>query len=298
MRITEFSLAQATAAAIESNLSQVNQLSQELSTGSTVSGPDANPGALAMVLADQEQVALNGQGQQTSAFFANQLNSETGALTSAGQQLTQARTLMLQGANGTLTASDRGALASQLQGILSAVVGLANQRGAEGPLFAGTSSATPFVQSGSQVTYAGNTGTARVWLSPSAQIAVNQPGSAMFLAQTDTATGSAQGSGSLGLSGTFTVDGTAVTVASTDTLAGIAAKINAAGAGVQASVSSGALQIASLGTAPLALAETSGTVLQSLGILTAGGAIANETQPSNAFDALAGAIQDLQTNNV
>jgi hypothetical protein len=59
-----------------------------------------------------------------------------------------------------------------------------------------------------------------------------------------------------------------------------------------------ALVISSLSTAPLRLADTAGTVLVALGILTPTGAIATETLPDNLFDALLGAAQDLQTNTV
>ncbi|MHB8731706.1 MAG: flagellar hook-associated protein FlgL [bacterium] len=300
MRITQFSLAENAVAAIQASLVQVNQLSQELSTGSMISDPSNNPGAVALVLANQEQVALDKQGEQTSSLAASKLDQETQAMQQAGQLLTQARTLMLQGANGTLTASDRSALAQQLQSTLGAIVGLANQHGTGGPLFSGTASKDPFVLNGTQVAYAGDQGTSTIWLSPSAQIVVQEPGTAIFMAQTDTATGSAQGSGPLGLSGTFTVDGTAVTVTAADTVASIASKINAIPSpGARASVAgNGALVIASLSTAPLSLADTSGTVLRTLGVLTSGGAIATETAANNAFDALAGAIQDLQANNV
>lgn len=299
MRVTELSLAQAAVVTIDANLTQLGRLSRELATGSLVADPSQDPAAAALLLQDQEQIALDQQGEQTAELMSPRLDQEVQMLRSASQFLTQARTIMVQAQNGTLTASDRTALASQLQGILDSVVGLANRRTVDRPLFSGTSSLDPFVESGTQVTYVGDQGTTVLTLSPGTQIVVHEPGTAIFLARTDTATGTPQGSGSLGLSGIFSVNGTAVAVTGTDTLAGIAAKINAAGAGAAATITGGTtLQIASLSTSPLALADTSGTVLQSLGILTAGGAIRSETLPDNAFDALAGAIDDLQSGNL
>ncbi|HTS88784.1 MAG TPA: flagellar filament capping protein FliD [Gemmatimonadales bacterium] len=88
-------------------------------------------------------------------------------------------------------------------------------------------------------------------------------------------------SASLGLAGTFTLNGQTVTIVSTDTLSNIADKINAADSGaapsgVSATVIAAGTSQARLvltsdqsGSAGMTLADTSGTVLQTLGILSA-----------------------------
>lgn len=89
----------------------------------------------------------------------------------------------------------------------------------------------------------------------------------------------------VGVSGTFTINGQAVTVSATDTLLDVRDKINALNQGAGATrVSASILSVSGSaqrlvltseqpGAAGATLADTSGTVLQSLGFLTGGGAI-------------------------
>ncbi len=299
MRVTELGLALTASSVIEADLSRIADLNREVASGQRVTQPSDDPAASALLLANAEQLALNAQGERTSQLMQNRIDQEVQTLQSVAGFLQQARTLIVEGQNGTLTPSDRQALAAQMQGILGSVLGLANTATTDRPLFSGTSGQTPFVQSGGVISYQGDQGTFTASLSPGTSIVVHEPGTRIFLAQTDTATGTPQPSGPLGLSGSFTVNGATVTVAATNTLADIAAAINGSGAGVLATVTpANALVISSLSTAPLRLADTAGTVLVALGILTPTGAIATETLPDNLFDALLGAAQDLQTNTV
>ena len=88
----------------------------------------------------------------------------------------------------------------------------------------------------------------------------------------------ASGATALGQSGSFTLNGKTVNVSQTDSLSDISVKINAAGAGITASVVNVGvgdfrltLTSAKTGTAnTLAAADTGGTVLSSLGLVTAG----------------------------
>ncbi len=88
----------------------------------------------------------------------------------------------------------------------------------------------------------------------------------------------ASGATALGQSGSFTLNGKTVSVSQTDSLADLSVKINASGAGVTASVVNVGvgdfrltLTSAKTGTAnTLAAADTGGTVLSSLGLVTAG----------------------------
>jgi len=88
----------------------------------------------------------------------------------------------------------------------------------------------------------------------------------------------ASGATALGQSGSFTLNGKTVSVSQTDSLSDLSVKINASGAGVTASVVNVGvgdfrltLTSAKTGAAnTLAVADTGGTVLSSLGLLTAG----------------------------
>lgn len=104
----------------------------------------------------------------------------------------------------------------------------------------------------------------------------------------------------LGVSGDFTVNGVSVTLSSSDTLADIRDRINAANSTskVTASiVTVGASENFLVLTADdtgdnIALADTSGTPLESLGIITGGGAIANELQAAKKAQFHADGLRD------
>lgn len=103
----------------------------------------------------------------------------------------------------------------------------------------------------------------------------------------------------LGLTGTFTVNGQTITLASTDTLADVRDRINAAtSAKVTASIVSVGpsdnvlvLTAQDLGT-DIKLADTSGTPLQTLGILDSGGNIVNELQAARQSQFYADSLRD------
>ncbi len=93
----------------------------------------------------------------------------------------------------------------------------------------------------------------------------------------------------LGFAGTFTVNGVTITANATDTLQDIRDRINNANTGSSPTKVSASIVTAGSGQnflvltaddtgATMTLADTSGTVLQSLGALTGGGAIKNELQ--------------------
>ncbi len=106
------------------------------------------------------------------------------------------------------------------------------------------------------------------------------------LAKAHTVWGSSQGTGQLGYSGTFSINGQTVTVAATDTLTTIKDAINTASSSmdadhkVKAYIINNRLTIenAKTGTGyDITMSDTSGTVLQSLGILNGVGAYVNQT---------------------
>src|SRR5262249_8493534 len=93
----------------------------------------------------------------------------------------RAISLGTEGANGTLSAADRQAIAGEVQGLTSQTLGLANTTYQGTFIFAGTAVNTqPFTQIGSAVTYNGNNNSTTVQLSNGNPISANLPGSQLF----------------------------------------------------------------------------------------------------------------------
>jgi flagellar hook-associated protein 3 FlgL len=108
------------------------------------------------------------------------------ALDSVTTALQQAISLGVEGANGTVNSADRAALATQVEGIQSQLLSLANLTYQGNYVFAGTATQTaPFVldpSSPSGVTYAGNSGVNSVTLGNEFTLQTNLPGSQLFSA--------------------------------------------------------------------------------------------------------------------
>jgi flagellar hook-associated protein 3 FlgL len=161
----------------------MTQTQTELSTGSKLPNAAADPAAteqvnqLNMTLAASQQYVSNG-----TAATAN-LQLEQSALTSATNALQSARDLAVEANNGALSATDRQDIATQLQQLQNALLGAANSTDPAGNyLFAGTASGTqPFAQTGSSVSYQGDSQVNQVQIAADQSVSAGDSGSSVFM---------------------------------------------------------------------------------------------------------------------
>ena len=157
---------------------------QQISTGQQVNELSDNPAAAAQDMLNHVQVGQDTQYLQTVSDLTSQVSTVNSTLSSAVTAMTQAVSLGTEGANGTLSDSDRQDVAQQLIGIRNQVLSLANQTYEGNYVFAGTATSTqPFVLNSSQpdgVQYNGNTAVNSVTISQGNTIAINVPGSQIF----------------------------------------------------------------------------------------------------------------------
>ncbi len=178
-------------------LSQQNQsiASQQLSTGRSVNSPSDNPAATAGVVLTDGRASQDAQYLQNINTLQGRFQVADSTLSSVVQALTQAVGLGTEGATGTINDSNRQAIAAQVQGLLTQVMGLANTTYQGVYLFAGTNVTTqPFSIDASTglLTYSGNSNTTSVELSNGNSIAANVPGDQLFLNPNGSALGSLQ----------------------------------------------------------------------------------------------------------
>ena len=157
---------------------------QQMSTGRSVNNLCDNPAAAGLVL-------NNALSSEAGQFLSNvtdaqgKLQSADSALSNATQVLTTAITVGAEGANGTMSASDRQALAQQVQGLQQQMLGLANTSYEGVHIFGGTQvTSTPFTadsSSPSGVQYQGNNGVTSVQVGQSQSVQTNVSGSQLFL---------------------------------------------------------------------------------------------------------------------
>jgi flagellar hook-associated protein 3 FlgL len=111
------------------------------------------------------------------------LQTADSTLNSVVTALQRAISLGTEGANGTLSDSDRADVASELTGIKQQLLSLANTSYQGEFIFSGTSTVQPFVAdltSPSGVTYNGNAGTNNVAVGQNYSLQINQAGSQLF----------------------------------------------------------------------------------------------------------------------
>ncbi|MGA2403248.1 MAG: flagellar hook-associated protein FlgL [Syntrophobacteraceae bacterium] len=137
---------------------QINQLSQEISSGVKLASPSDDPSAWAQVMNIQ-------QSQREYKSFLNGISFATGwgqatesALSQLSDLVSQAKQIAITGSSANST-SENASLASEVNGILQQVVTLANSQYGDQYIFAGTSTTTaPFSIDGStgKVNYSGD----------------------------------------------------------------------------------------------------------------------------------------------
>ncbi len=177
----------------------------QLASGLRVNQLSDDPSAAAALVGNHNQTGQDDQFLQNISSLQAKFQVADSTLSDVVQVLTRAISLGTEGANGTLSAADRQAIAGEVQGLQSQLVSLANTTYQGTYLFAGTTVTTqPFTLNAvtNAVTYNGNTGVGSVQISNGNSINTNLPGSQLFLNASGSAFGALQNLNAALLSGT------------------------------------------------------------------------------------------------
>jgi flagellar hook-associated protein 3 FlgL len=169
--------------ALEQLQQQQDTATLQLSTGSKINRPSDDPAGAAELVVIQNLSDQNDSFQRSVSSLNGLFSNADSTLNSVETALQRAISLGTEGANGTLSDSDRAAIAAELTGIQSQLISLANTSYQGEYLFAGTAQVEPFTadsSSPSGVSYAGNAGTNQVAIGNSYSLQVNLPGSQVF----------------------------------------------------------------------------------------------------------------------
>jgi flagellar hook-associated protein 3 FlgL len=164
---------------LESNLSQTqNQITSNQSF-TTASGNPTAAGAVNnynQALTQSQQYVTNSNSAQTN------LHTEDGALSQVQNQLQTLRDLALEANSGTLTNTNRTAIATQALQIQNSLLSLANTQNGNGEfIFGGFASQTqPFSASATGATYNGDQGGRQVQIAAGQFVADGDNGNAVF----------------------------------------------------------------------------------------------------------------------
>ncbi|MGO9648755.1 MAG: flagellar hook-associated protein FlgL [Terriglobales bacterium] len=170
-------------AALENLQQQQNTATLELASGSSINKPSDNPAAAAQLVQINDLSSQVDSYQQSISSLSGQFSTADSTLDSVVTVLQRAISLGVEGANGTLSDTDRADVATELTGIQSQLLSLANTSYQGQYIFAGTATTQPFVADPTQasgVRYAGNNGTNSVSIGTGYQLQINLPGSEIF----------------------------------------------------------------------------------------------------------------------
>jgi len=300
IRVSTSNLYQSGVQGIMTDQSAVYSSVAELSSGKQINSPADNPTGAAQATLLQSDITQLGQFSTNQSQATQLLNNASSTLTQAINVVQSAQTTLVQAGSGTLSDTNRLALAAQLQQNLNELVGLANSGdNMGGYLFGGSvTSHPPFTQTGNTVQYSGDNVAQGVTISNTRTEQVKYPGDSVFMS-IPTGNGSFTTAPGAGSSGSASISVGSVT--SPSALTGDSYTISFTGSGAGASYS---VQDTTAGTTVASGSYTDPTTLSFDGMqMTVSGApiAATDTftvSPSSTesiFKMLSSAITALQT---
>jgi len=163
------------------NLAQLVKAQGQVASGKRILQPSDDPVGSALALSFRR--ALDASERYRAAIQDGRTLVDSGAarLAEASGLASEARELLVQGLNGSLTDQDRALIAEQVRLIREQLVDLANSQTAGRYLFAGTAtSAAPYSASGEQVLYHGNGEGQELMVGRDARVETTIPGAEIF----------------------------------------------------------------------------------------------------------------------
>ena len=184
MRITEQMLSQTTLNNIEANMTQLDQLEGEVSSGTQITKPSDNPVGTAQALSLQEGIDQSTQYLTNINTATSWLSATDSALSGVDNAVQSARELAVEAANGTLSDSDRQSMTAEVQQLQQQVLGLAQSKYGSSYVFSGTKSDTVgYVSANPSTTagaYQGNNGLIQRQVGANQNVTVNVPATSTF----------------------------------------------------------------------------------------------------------------------
>ena len=185
-RITQRTVSTTLMHGLQSNLSRMQKLQEQLSSGKQVSRPSDSPVQTVEAMQFRAGIRRTEQYVRNSEDGMALLGTADAALTDALAMTRRARELVLGGMNATVAADGRRAVAAELRTLRESLLGVANTRYLDRPVFGGnTLGANAFDPTTGA--FVGDDGTIARTIAPGSQVVVNISGTAAFGADGDPA---------------------------------------------------------------------------------------------------------------
>lgn len=182
MRISTQSIYNNATSQLNTLQSALARTQNQLSTNRRILTPADDPVASARALEVSQSKEMNSQFATNRASARSSLAMVEGALQNAGDLLQDMQRLTVNAGNGAMQLQDREALATELEGRLEDLLGVANSTdGAGGFLFSGYMATTqPFTRTEKGAAYQGDQGQRQLQVGASRKIPLSASGAAVF----------------------------------------------------------------------------------------------------------------------
>ncbi len=184
MRISTNTIYQNGISKLSSLQAEQNKLSQQISTGKRISLPSDDPVGATQALEISHAQEVNKSFAETRKTAQLKLNTIESSLESVTSLIISAQSALVGAGNAGYSDQERGFIATDLQGSLEALIGLANTQDASGNyLYAGFQTDTkPFIPNVTGASYAGDSNQQLLQVDTQRAMAVNVTGDSVFLA--------------------------------------------------------------------------------------------------------------------
>ncbi|HOQ51817.1 MAG TPA: flagellar hook-associated protein FlgL [Candidatus Atribacteria bacterium] len=302
MRVTQKILTDRSMQNLNNILSRVLRTQDILSSGKEIRRPSDDPVRFNQVLSLRTSIEKLDQYTSNVEDGINWLNLVDESLSSVSGVLEKVRTLVLQGANGTLTAEDREMIATEIEAYLEELIGTANTSYAGRHLFSGTQTLTvPFSREGDIITYYGDNNSIILEIENNTTLAIGFPGDDVFFRGFEASSGDMTSVDFNSYNGSsFTINGKTVNIDSA-TITSLSDLVNLINndpnlkSEVYALSDGDRLILRSRTASPLSL---SGAPLEAWGMIDGGGDILNSREAEGVFKVVEDIIKDLRNNEV
>jgi flagellar hook-associated protein 3 FlgL len=182
MRIATSTIFEAGTRQLGTLQSGMAKLQLQMSTNKRVVTPSDDPIAASRALEVTQSQSLNTQLATNRSNARSALSQEEVALNGVTELLQDVQSLVVSAGNGTFTDADRASKATELEGRLNDLLGLANSAdGNGGYVFSGFKSNTqPFNLTATGATYSGDQGQRMVQVGSTRSVPTSDSGSAVF----------------------------------------------------------------------------------------------------------------------
>ena len=186
-RITQRTVSNTMLGGLQTNLGKLQRIQEQLSTGKQVSRPSDSPVKTVEALQFRSTIRRTEQYVRNADDGLARLGTADAALTTGLDLTRRVRELTLQGMNATNNDEARAALAAEISALRDGLIGVANTRYLDRPLFAGNS-LTPDAYDATTGAYLGEHGSAtdplvgqvRRSVGPGTELPVNVLGPEVF----------------------------------------------------------------------------------------------------------------------